>query len=96
MAAIKFDIKKVRNANYELPPMLSNLFVQKKNINMLKWRISDEIQDRRNIRQRLEAILREMERAEQQLNDVYRVAGSAVTQYSNMETKLTANAAKFE
>lgn len=96
MAAVNFDIKKVRNANYELPTMLSNLSVQARNINMLKWRISDDIQDRRNIRQRLDVILREMERAEQQLGDVYRVAGSAVTQYANTETRLTENATKFE
>lgn len=96
MAEIKFDIKKVRNANYEIPPMLSNLSVQKRNINMLKWRISEDIQNRRNIRQRLDAILREMEWAEQQIGDIYRVTGSAVAQYSNLEAKLTANAAEFE
>lgn len=96
MAAIKFDIKKVRNANYEIPTMLSNLSVQKRNINMLKWRIADDIQDRRNIRQRLDGILREMERAERQMGDVYGVVGSAVAQYSDVEKKLTENAAKFE
>lgn len=96
MAAINIDIKKVRNANYNLPPMISNLSVQKKYINMLKWRIPSEIQDRRNIRERLHSILREMDRAEQQLNDIYKVTGSAVTQYMSMETNLTANASRFE
>lgn len=96
MAAIKIDIKKVRNANYNLPPMISNLSAQKKYLNMLKWRIPSEIQDRKGIRQRLSSILREMDRAEQQLNEVYKVTGSAVTQYMNMETSLTANAASFQ
>lgn len=96
MAAINIDMKKVRNANYNLPPMISNLSVQKKYINMLKWRIPSEIQDRRNIRERLHSILRELDRAEQQLNDIYKVTGSAVTQYMNMETNLTANASRFE
>ncbi len=96
MAAINIDIQKVRNANYNLPPMISNLSVQKKYINMLKWRIPSEIQDRRNIRERLHSILREMDRAEQQLNDIYKVTGSAVTQYMSMETNLTANASRFE
>lgn len=96
MAAINIDMKKVRNANYNLPPMISNLSMQKKYINMLKWRIPSEIQDRRNIRERLNFILREMDRAEQQLNDIYKVTGSAVTQYMNVETKLTANASSFE
>lgn len=96
MAAIKIDIKKVRNANYNLPPMISNLSAQKRFVNMLKWRIPSEIQDRRNIRERLNSILREIDRAEQQLNDIYKVTGSAVTQYMNMETNLTANASRFQ
>lgn len=96
MAEINIDIKKVRNANYNLPPMISSLSAQKKYVNMLKWRIPSEIQDRRNIRERLNSILREMDRAEQQLNDIYKVTGSAVTQYMNMETNLTANASRFQ
>lgn len=96
MSAIQIDIKKVRNANYNLPPMVSNLSAQKKYISMLKWRIPSEIQDRRNIRERLNAVLRELERAEQQLNDIYKVTGSAVTQYMNMETNLTVNASRFQ
>lgn len=96
MAAINIDVKKVRNTNYNLPPMISNLSAQKRYVNMLKWRIPSEIQDRKNIRERLNSILREMDRAEQQLNDVYKVTGSAVTQYMNTETKLTANASRFQ
>lgn len=96
MAAINIDIKRIRNANYNLPPMISNMSVQKKCVNMLKWRIPSEIQDRRGIRERLDSILREMDRAEQQLNDIYKVTGNAVTQYMNMETRLTANASRFQ
>lgn len=96
MSAIQIDIKKVRNANYNLPPMISNLSAQKKYVSMLKWRIPSEIQDRRNIRERLNSILREMDKAEQQLNDIYKVTGSAVTQYMNMETNLTVNASRFQ
>lgn len=95
MADINIDIKKVRNANYNLPPMISNLSAQKRYVNMFKWRIPSEIQNRKNIRERLDSILREMDRAEQQLNDIYKVTGNAVTQYMNMDNKLTANALKF-
>lgn len=96
MAAIDIDIKKVRNANYNVPPMMSNLSAQKRYINMLKWRIPSEIQDRKEIRERLSAAGRELERIEQQLNDIYKVTGSAVVQYMDMETKLTANASRFQ
>lgn len=96
MAEIKIDIKKVRNANYDLPSIISSLSSQKRNISMLKWRIMSEIQDRRNIGGRLDSAIREMDRIEQQLDDIYKVTGSAVTQYMNMETRLTANASKFQ
>jgi len=96
MAAININVKKVRNANYNLPPIISNLSAQKRYLNMLKWRIPLEIQDRRDIRERLNSILKEMDRVEEQLNDIYRVTGSAVTQYMNMETKLMANASRFQ
>lgn len=96
MASIDIDIKKVRNANYDLPPIISNLSAQKKYISMLKWRIPSEIQDRRDIRGRLDAALRELDRAGQQLDSIYRVTGSAVVQYMDMETRLTDNASKFQ
>lgn len=96
MATINIDIKRVRNANYNLPSMISNLSVHKKNLNMLRWRIPSGIQDRKGIRERLDSILREMDRAEQQINEIYKVTGSAVTQYMNTETKLTTNASRFQ
>ena len=96
MPTININIKKVRNANYNLPSMISNLSTQKKYISMLKWRLPSEMQDRRGIRERLDSILREMDKAERQLNDIYKVTGSAVTQYMDMETKLTVNASKFQ
>lgn len=95
MAEINIDIKKVRNANYNLPPIISNLSAQKKYVSMLKWRVPSEIQDRRGIRERFVSVLRELDRAERLLNDIYNVTGSAVTQYMNMETNLTANASRF-
>lgn len=96
MAEINIDMKKVRNANYNLPSVISSLSVQKRDINMMKWRIPSEIQNRRNIQGRLNSILREIEKVEQQLTDVYNVTGSAVAQYMNMEVDLTTNASKFQ
>ena len=96
MGTTKIDIKKVRSANYNLPSMISSLSAQKKVVSMMKWRIPSEIQDRRNIRERLQTILREIEKSEQQLNEIYKVTGSAVTQYMNLEDRLTANASRFE
>ena len=96
MAEINIDMKKVRNANYNLPSVISSLSVKKRDINMMKWRIPSEIQNRRNIQGRLNSILREIEKVEQQLTGGYNVTGSAVAQYMNMEADLTTNASKFQ
>ena len=96
MSAINIDIRKVRNANYELPPIISNLSAQKRYVNMLKWILLSEIQDRRHIRERIDFVLREMEKAEQQITEIYKVTGNGVTQYGIMEINLMANADGFE
>lgn len=96
VAAIKIDMKKIRSVNYNLPPMVSNLSAQKRYVNMLKWRIPAEIQDRKNIRERLNSVLRELDRAQQQINDIYKATESAMEQYLNMETNLTVNASRFQ
>lgn len=95
MAEIKIDVKKLRNANYDVPPMVSNLAAQKRYLNMLKWRIPAEIQNRRNIRDRLDQALQELDKAERQLDEVYRMTGSAIAQYRDVEKKITENASKF-
>ena len=96
MAAINVDMKKIKNANYNLPSMISSIDTQKRYVNMLKWRIPSEIQDRRGIRERLNSVSRELDKAQQMLSGVYNVTGSAMTQYANMEKTLTENAARFE
>ncbi|MCM1026246.1 MAG: hypothetical protein NC432_07405 [Roseburia sp.] len=96
MAEIKIDIKRIRNANYDIPPMISGLAAQRRYLNMLKWKIPEEIQGRRNIRERLDTVLRELEKAERQLDDVYRITGSAMAQYRDTEKKITANASRFQ
>ena len=96
MEAIKINMNKIQNANYDLPPLISNLSEQIRYINLLKWRIQPGIQDRKYIRERLHSIVQELDRAEQMLRDIYEMAGSAVEKYKNIDTKLTTAASKFQ
>lgn len=95
MAAIKIDMKRVRDANDHLPSMLSVLSEQRMYIRMRRGGIPPEIQCRSHIRERLDDILRELDRAEQQLKEIYSETENAVIQYSEMEAKLTAVAERF-
>ncbi|MBD5532358.1 MAG: hypothetical protein HDQ98_09175 [Lachnospiraceae bacterium] len=96
MAAIKIDMKRVRDANDHLPSMLSVLSEQRMYIQMRRRGIPPEIQGRRHIGERLNDILRELDRAEQQLKEIYSETENAVIQYTKMEAKLTAIAERLQ
>ncbi len=96
MSEIRIDLKKVRKANYNLPAVVSNLSSQKRYVNMIRWRVPSEIQERREIQKRLDEILKRIEKEEERIQEIYKVTGSAVQQYVNLETTLTENASKFE
>ena len=96
MSEIRIDLKKVRKANYNLPSVVSNLSAQKRYVNMIRWRVPSEIQERREIQKRLDEILKRIEKEEERIQEIYKVTGSAVQQYVNLETALTENASKFE
>ncbi len=88
MADVSIDIKRVRNTNYAVPGMLSSLDRSEKSVNMLKWRIPGEVQNRRDIRNRLAAIVRDISRAEEMLGKIYRITEEGINQYSETERRL--------
>ena len=96
MAEIKIDLKKLQNANYSIPSVLSGLAAQKRYLNLLKWRIPTEIQNKKQIRKQLDACIKEITEIEEQINDIYKVSRSAVMQYTNVEKKLNKNASQFK
>lgn len=95
MNKIDIDKGKLRIVNNNMPPITSSLSVQKRNINLLKWRIAPEIQNRSDLKGRLSRAAAELEAIENILQDIYRLTGSAISQYSDTETRLSKNASKF-
>ena len=96
MAEIKIDLKKLQNANYSIPSVLSGLAAQKRYLNLLKWRIPTDVQNKKQIRKQLDACIKELVEIEEQINDIYKVAKNAVTQYSNVEKRINKNASQFK
>ncbi len=81
MADIKIDIKRVRNANYAVPAMISSLDRSERAINLMKWRIPEEIQERRDIKNRLALIVRKMKQAESKLGEFYKFTEDSINRY---------------
>ena len=96
MARIDIDVNTVKNANYAVPQMVSGVSNIKRSIGLLKWRIDPEIMNRRNVRDKIENIIRELGTAEKELNDTYVVTEDILGQYLESEQTLSAFANKFE
>ena len=95
MKKIDIDISKTRNVNYNISPIVSSVSAQRRNVNLLKWRISPDVQNRRNISSRLNAAVSELESIEKKLNEIYRITESALDQFAETENKLNKNADAF-
>lgn len=96
MSRIKIDIKKVRTASYTLPSASSKTENVKRSLSLLRWRIPGEIQDQRDIRNRVNYLISELGRIEDDINDIYKVTEHCLYQYMNTEEKNYDNASKFE
>ncbi len=96
MARIDIDVNTVKNANYAVPQMVSGVSNIKRSIGLLKWRIDPEIMNRRNVRDKIENIIKELGTAEKELNDTYVVTEDILGQYLESEQTLSVFANKFE
>lgn len=96
MSRIQIDIKKVRTASYTLPSMAGKAENVKRSMSLLRWRIPGEVQDQRDIRNRVNNIISELGRVEEELNDIYKITEHCLYQYMNTEEKNYNNASKFE
>lgn len=95
MANVCIDLKRVRETNSSMPGMISSIEGAKRKAGLLKWRIPEEVQARRNVKSRLENSVSDIERAERLLKEIKKVVGDAVIQYSNADAKMAAEANKF-
>ena len=93
---IKFDIKRMRSANYALPTQLAKMAGIKRGIGLLRWRIPEQIRNKRNIGQRMNSIYAQLAEMEKDINRIYDVTNQCLYQYSKKKKKNTSNANRFD
>lgn len=93
---LKFDIKRVRMANYALPTQLAKIAGIKRGIGLLRWRIPEQIRNKRDIGSRVNLLYRQLAEIETEINRIYEVTNQSLYQYANMEEKNTLNANRFD
>ena len=86
---LKFDIKRVRMANYALPTQLAKIAGIKRGIGLLRWRIPEQIRNKRDIGSRVNLLYRQLAEIETEINRIYEVTNQSLYQYANMEEKNT-------
>ena len=96
MERIEIHLRELKAANQRMPVALSSIDSIKRNVNLLRWRIPAEIQERRDIRHRLEQIIKAIDETERKMQDIYAVTDSAVFQYAKTDRELKKNAESFK
>ena len=95
MAEINIDLKKMRNASARLSSneyMFSNI---RRTTSLLRWKLPEEIKKRRDIDGRMEAVLRQIQIAEQLMHEIKTTTNSCISQYMQSENSITNNADRF-
>lgn len=92
---IYVNVKEVRNANYNIPSIASKVEGVGKSLGSLRTRMAEEIVAQQRIRQRLTDAYNEMSSLERQLNELYKITDSCVTQYETAERANLHNAELF-
>ncbi|MCM1307724.1 MAG: hypothetical protein NC223_03915 [Butyrivibrio sp.] len=95
MPGFYIDYKNLKIENTLLPKLVANVNQTRRNIGVLRWRISDEILSKRNLKNRLEEVCRKLQHIEHKMNSIYNFTNSCIAQYKNAEQTNQSLADKF-
>lgn len=95
MSKIYVNTKQIRNINCDVPNIVSKVSSTRRTLGMLKGKITEDIAARKQIKQRLDNMYREMDALEKQINELYRFTNSCIVQYEETENRNSRNAEMF-
>lgn len=84
---IEVDIKKVKSANHSFATSSAIVEEVVKNLNLLKWRIPKDALDRRNVKVRLDMVSVELNRIQQDIEEIYKVVNASMDRYEEADNK---------
>lgn len=95
MAYIDINLMEVSSVNAQLPRYLIKLTNVKRELEILKWKLSEELMQCGNMRERYVYIQRQISEVEEKLNEVHDFISSAVRQYEEVERIMQNRQADF-
>lgn len=85
MAVIDINIGEVSNINAQLPRHTVTLSSVRRELEILRWRLDEELMNHNYMKERYGNILREISKVEEKINDVHNFISSAIMQYEELE-----------
>ena len=92
LSDIRIDIKRIRNENYMLRPVISKLSSIEKNLSLLKWKMEDEIDEACNTKERITDISEAVLEICDEIERVYDITMECIEQYMAAEDRLNEKA----
>lgn len=93
---IKINFREVRSANRTLPSVITKVSGIRRGIGLLKYRIPTEIQNKYELKERLDKSHRKLEEITNLLSQVYETTNVSLEQYIQTEAVNKSNADSFK
>ena len=85
MAIIDINLDEVNSANAQFPRYITILNSTKRELEILRWKLDEELMNCGNMKERYKFILRQISEVEEKMNNVHNFITSALRQYKEME-----------
>lgn len=85
MANIDINLKEVNSTNAQFPRYIISLSGTKRELEILRWKLDEEIMNNNSMNERYKLILRQIVEVEEKMNKVQNFITSALRQYEEME-----------
>lgn len=85
MAKININLGEVNSSNAQFPRYIMRLHGIKRELEILRWTLDEELMKSTNMKERYGHILKQISEVEEKMNSVHAFITSALKQYEEME-----------
>lgn len=93
---LKINMSAVRDVNYTLPPMITKMSGIQRGVGLLRWRVPAQLQQEREIGNRLAKVHREAGELVDELAQLYDMVNHCIDMYDRTERQNDENASQFK
>lgn len=95
MSIIDINLVEVGSINTQLPYCLMRLSSIRRELEIMKWKLDEELMCNGNMKERYSYILRQISDTEEKINDIHNFISSATRQYEEIERRMNEEVSEF-